>query len=372
MIRKTIILIGLIVLIAVTGFGAYAIYYYNTLDLPEIEIREARDRISLARQAESDIYSPANFTMAEMYYDSAITEWNAQNDKLFFLREHDRVRTLSIRSVSYATMAIEESNHNSVSLENSLGDKIIKLNKLIDEYNFVYARIPQPNKLQKSIFKGRLLMTEAYRAYEEGKLQRSETLVMEASALITPSMSGLKNSLGTYFNQVPQWKEWANSAIKKSKETGKVVLIADKYAHELYLYKGGKLLHTFSAEMGPNWIGDKKYKGDNATPEGTYLVKTKKSGRETKYYKALLIDYPNAEDKKRFEMANKAGTLPRGASIGNLIEIHGQGGRGVDWTNGCIALKNDDMDIVYGLVTVNTPVIITGSLKSLDELHPAR
>ena len=355
-------------MLVLAGSGIYTIYYYKTVDLPDIELWEARDRISQAKKLESDIYSPTKFIMAEQLYDSATIEWKTQNERFFFLRKHDRVKDLAKQSASYASMAIQESQSISKKLGTSLADRILYLNGLIKKYNAVYVHIPQSDELQKSIFRGRLLMTEAITAYEEGKLQRSETLVMEASTLIKPSFMSLESSFGDYLDQVPKWLEWSEAAIKKSKSSGKVLLIADKYAHELYVYKGGKLLHTFPVDLGPNWIGDKRVSGDNATPEGNYLVTIKKSGRETKYHKALLINYPNPQDKKEFEAQKRAGALPGGAKIGNLIEIHGHGGRGINWTNGCIALKNTDMDVVYRLVNVNTPVVITGSLKNIEEI----
>jgi len=56
----------------------------------------------------------------------------------------------------------------------------------------------------------------------------------------------------------------------------------------------------------------------------------------------------------------RAGQLPRGAALGGLIEIHGEGGRGKDWTKGCVALSNDDIDDLYRKVGVGTPVTIVG------------
>jgi lipoprotein-anchoring transpeptidase ErfK/SrfK len=54
------------------------------------------------------------------------------------------------------------------------------------------------------------------------------------------------------------------------------------------------------------------------------------------------------------------------ADIGNLIEIHGDGGKGIDWTDGCIALKNTDMDILYKLVPNGTTVTIVGTAQPLN------
>lgn len=370
--RKKIIVWTLAVILALgLGIVAYTIYYYETVDLPEIEIREARDRITQAKQANADKYSPRNLDLAETYYDSAIAEWKTQNNKLFFLREHERVKALAIHSASFAGKAIEASQTGSSKLKDAVSIRMHQLNALIDEYNEVYAHIPQPEKTQKDVFRGRLLMTEAFKAYGSGDLHRAEETISEASALLEPAMKRLKSSLDDYFKQLPKWKEWVKNALKRN-TGGNVLIIIDKYAHKLQVYKGGKQLYTFNAELGPNWIGNKKYRGDNATPEGNYRVKAKKSGRETKYYKALLLDYPNADDKQRFEADKKTGNLPRGAKIGSLIEIHGDGGKGIDWTNGCVALKNADMDILYGLASVNTRIVIVGSLRSLNEIRSSK
>ena len=108
--------------------------------------------------------------------------------------------------------------------------------------------------------------------------------------------------------------------------------------------------------------------GDKATPEGAYKLIRKKENGESKYHKAFLLNYPNDEDKSRFA-ANKAnGKVPGNKSIGSLIEIHGHGGKGIDWTDGCIALKNEDMDELYRTCQVGTPIVIVGSLKPLNEI----
>jgi len=81
---------------------------------------------------------------------------------------------------------------------------------------------------------------------------------------------------------------------------------------------------------------------------------------QTLYYKALLLDYPNREDLQRIAAAKDQGIIPRNAGPGALIEIHGEGGRGVDWTNGCVAVTNPQMDQLFQWVRVGTPVTIVG------------
>ncbi len=121
----------------------------------------------------------------------------------------------------------------------------------------------------------------------------------------------------------------------------------DKFARELRLYYDGKLVNTFEAEFGKNWIGDKKYQGDQSTPEGKYMVTKKKENGNTGYYKALLINYPNDEDKEQFKINKQKGLISPGRGIGGLVEVHGGGGKGADWTEGCFSLSNRDMGKLY-------------------------
>jgi murein L,D-transpeptidase YafK len=97
-------------------------------------------------------------------------------------------------------------------------------------------------------------------------------------------------------------------------------------------------------------------------------VTKKFDGGKTKYYKALLLNYPNDEDTARFNAEIANGSLPPSAKIGGLIEIHGEGGRGIDWTEGCVALTNREMDLVYRYVKVGTPVTIVGSMTELGDI----
>ena len=163
------------------------------------------------------------------------------------------------------------------------------------------------------------------------------------------------------------WQQLAKQAVQMSANNKKIILI-DKFAHTCKIYQNKKPLRIFSVELGPNWMGDKIRKGDKATPEGIYRITEKKKGSETKFHKALLISYPNNEDVQRFQAAKNNGLLSAKTEIGGLIEIHGSGGKGIDWTDGCIALENNDMDVLFRLVAVNTPVIIVGSVEPLDKL----
>jgi hypothetical protein len=76
-----------------------------------------------------------------------------------------------------------------------------------------------------------------------------------------------------------------------------------------------------------------------------------------------MLDYPNSEDWTRFKQARQEGRIPGRSAIGGLIEIHGHGGRGDDWTNGCVALTNAEMDFLASRVRTGTPVTIVGARR---------
>jgi murein L,D-transpeptidase YafK len=145
-------------------------------------------------------------------------------------------------------------------------------------------------------------------------------------------------------------------------------VIVDKFSKKCYIYLAGTKKYEFDAELGRNWVGGKHRMGDKATPEGLYRIIKKYHGKATLYHKALAIDYPNSDDMEKFKIDLAKGNIPAYSRIGGGIEIHGGGGRGVDWTEGCIALTDSEIDIVFSLLKVGTPVIIVGSLKNIDEV----
>lgn len=149
--------------------------------------------------------------------------------------------------------------------------------------------------------------------------------------------------------------ELKKKAINESKRIGSAIVV-NKEKHILELYKNGKLYKTYTCELGANMVNRKLYAGDRATPEGYYYIVSKKGKGQSKYYMALLINYPNNEDYERFKKAKEE--LGKRAQIGGLIEIHGGGGQGFDWTDGCVALTDKEMEELFKYVSIGTPVAI--------------
>jgi L,D-peptidoglycan transpeptidase YkuD (ErfK/YbiS/YcfS/YnhG family) len=152
------------------------------------------------------------------------------------------------------------------------------------------------------------------------------------------------------------WRAWAEETIANSRQNGSTAIIVDKLAHSTYLIKAGKIVKTYRSDLGYNSAVQKAFAGDGATPEGQYRVTA--INNSSKFYRAMLIDYPNEADYRRFKENKKKGIIPARARIGKLIEFHGEGGQDRDWTDGCVAVTNHDMDDLIRQAGVGTPVTI--------------
>lgn len=148
---------------------------------------------------------------------------------------------------------------------------------------------------------------------------------------------------------------WISTTSHADIKADKVVV--EKSGKTLSLYQGERLLKTFSVVFGANPIGHKQQEGDKRTPEGNYILDFKKI--DSAFYKAIHISYPNTQD---IENAKRSGV-----SAGGAIMIHGQKNyfgwasfltQFFNWTNGCIAMSNGDMEFVWSIVDEGTPIEI--------------
>lgn len=168
--------------------------------------------------------------------------------------------------------------------------------------------------------------------------------------------------------QITLWEQWVNHTIRWSTATAGTVLVVLKAPRRLLVYQRGRIIADYPVSLGFSGLADKLYEGDGATPEGQFHVIRKKAGSETKYHKALLLDFPTVTHRQRFRNAQTNGLLPSDRSIGSLIEIHGESLDNEDATSGCIALKNSAMDQVFERAKAGTPVTIVGALNTDNEV----
>ncbi|MFN7044369.1 MAG: murein L,D-transpeptidase family protein [Flavobacterium sp.] len=136
-------------------------------------------------------------------------------------------------------------------------------------------------------------------------------------------------------------------------------LVVNKSERQMLAYSNGKLVKIYKISLGGNPIGDKEFEGDKKTPEGNYIINDKNPN--SGYHKNLGVSYPNEED---IENAKRLGK-----PVGGDIKIHGLRNRtGIiskfhrwtDWTLGCIAVTDEEIDELYNAVKIGTPI----------EIHP--
>lgn len=142
-----------------------------------------------------------------------------------------------------------------------------------------------------------------------------------------------------------------------------VTLVVDKSDYNLLVFYNRRPVRRYKAVFGPRPLEDKRCEGDRCTPEGAFTIQT--INPRSQYNKFMLLSYPNDSAKARFARLQAQGLLPKTAKIGHSIGIHGiwPGGddmieMGVGWTDGCVALRNKDVDDLYALVGPGTKVII--------------
>ena len=123
-----------------------------------------------------------------------------------------------------------------------------------------------------------------------------------------------------------------------------------KSTRRMELLRDGKVLHSYRIALGDAPIGRKRQQGDERTPEGDYRITYRNA--QSRFHLSLRVSYPNQADR---EQAGKRGVDP-----GGDIMIHGSTPPGYtrDWTDGCIAVTNAQIEEIWRLVPVGTPIRI--------------
>ena len=144
---------------------------------------------------------------------------------------------------------------------------------------------------------------------------------------------------------------------------GDVSVVILKSTYELKVYDQDGWYATYPVVFGSKSLDDKMMEGDRKTPEGMYHIATKRP--HEKWDKMMVLDFPTKADVEKFNQRKAKGVIPKGVRLGGGIAIHGTWAHddmAVDlfqnWTNGCIALKNEDVDELYDLLPVGTKILI--------------
>jgi lipoprotein-anchoring transpeptidase ErfK/SrfK len=215
-----------------------------------------------------------------------------------------------------------------------------------------------------------LLIKQARSFYEQGNYERAIQVADKASQALLAQANMLTRELGRYADdkRIAQWQTMAKQTVEWSRAHQSTAIVVSKAERVLTLYKSGRKVLSYPVRLGFNGIREKQYQGDGATPEGRYHVTAKRGPGQTQFYRALVLDYPNAEDRRRFELAKKAGRIASGKKIGGQIEIHGVENELMAQTLGCIMLDNPHMANLFERIAPGTPVTIVGALTERNSV----
>lgn len=180
--------------------------------------------------------------------------------------------------------------------------------------------------------------------------------------LLYVPVSGSRNAAVTNFNN----DLYSVRIYPGNIDPDKIFLLIDKSDYRLYLYEDVTLRKIYKVTFGNPDQSDKLKEGDRRTPEGTFHIQSKRFDKL--WNRFMLLDYPNEASMERFRRLQEEGTLSASATPGGGIGIHGvewsSGIRDnyveqrINWTLGCISMKNNDVCELYDVLKVGTPVVI--------------
>ncbi|MDD2336939.1 MAG: L,D-transpeptidase family protein [Geobacteraceae bacterium] len=241
--------------------------------------------------------------------------------------------------------------------------------RVLFEMGIIYS---YPKNLQKDYQKSLECFQKLIKEYPgSGYRQNSERMIfsinnlsLKDTTLATQQtqIKTLKQELACKENEVVSLRKKIEALEKKvftyAIRSGSVDrIVIEKKARKLRLISQGDVIKTYKIALGGNPVGPKEREGDNKTPEGIYCINAR--NRDSHYHRSLSISYPNERDKKR---ASELGVSP-----GGDIMIHGikkgfswvgEAQAEVDWTKGCIAVTDEEIEEIDKLAPNGTIVEI--------------
>jgi hypothetical protein len=307
-------------------------------------------------------WAPSALHRADDALRTALLEWSRQESRLLPLRDFRPVAGYLAGAGALAREAERLGEERCAEGRAAAAQAVDEARAVASQASALVAATALPHPQRAHLQRARLLLLEAEALLRDGEIvaarERARLSGAELREALGPALEAAERY--TSREQVATWRRWIDETRSWSRSTGQPAILVLKEKNLLVLLSKGVPVRTYDAEVGSNALGVKERQGDRATPEGRYRVVKKKDRGQSRYYRALLLDYPNDADRQRFAAAQRRGEIPRGERIGGLIEIHGEGGRGQNWTEGCVALSNSDLDDLYPRVSAGTRVTIVG------------
>src|SRR5262249_18454261 len=296
-------------------------------------LESAKQAFRHAQAENADAWAPDELRSARAMLHVAMVEHRVQELRFYPFRDFSQAEALLHESEKLSTRAVQVAIRTRQAARDSAREAITRAAESVGR------GVQFSNAMQLTSYDRRTL-TRSRMSLEEAEILHRRGLYDIAATCARSALEGADHvtdraaqaaSRYTDAALVQSWRRWIQDTVGWSARTGACAIVVLKDKHQLSLYSDGQLVKVYHAELGVNSIANKWHAGDSATPEGRYHIAAKKPPGQSGYYMALLLDYPSLEDRRRFDEARRAGRLPRNASLGNLIEIHGEGGRGKDW-----------------------------------------
>jgi murein L,D-transpeptidase YafK len=359
----------------ITLLGAVSLLFFACQTPPAPP--EAVEAASLERtmwSAGASLYAPREYELYRRDLKSAQDLLAAEAAKFAWFRNYGTVRQDLQTLLASGRGLLERIRSLRSAEETALASEIEECARQAALLRGLTGYFNENGSVRKNIAQAEIRLSEAEMLVRKTEFEKARRLLEDGRASIEAARDAAAKTLSRYLDkdQLGRWKRWADETVDESRSRGTTVFIVSKLERKLHVYKKGVRTASCDIGLGRFGLSDKMYSGDEATPEGRYkIVRKYPTGA---FYKALLIDYPNEEDKRSFARGKRAGTIPGQAVIGGAIEIHGGGKDNL--TRGCVGLENPDMDAVYAAAEVGTAVTIVGTLSEensiLDEVRKLR
>lgn len=331
-------------------------------DSPAIppEVKQAEEQEHTLWREGAVIYAPQNYNSYKATLQRTRDNFIKESTKFAWFKNYDKVTSDYRVVLNYGNGILKKIENTKNEKSNLIKNRLILFESKLKSLNRLTLLINEGRFARKNLSKAELAFKEATSSYEKGDYFSAEKqltvipdYIKDTEKTITPVISRFTDKA-----KIEKWRNWVEQTVSDSKKKGITAIIVSKVDRSLILYKAGLAVKTYEVGLGRNGFHDKLHSGDFATPEGKYRIIKKVPN--SRYYKALLINYPNDDDKKQFNLAVKKGLVPSKTGIGGLIEIHGGGKDGM--TYGCISLDDEYMKELFNLTEAGTPVTIVGAL----------
>lgn len=328
---------------------------------PTDQLLIAEKYVNLARQTATEAEAPEAFESAARSLAEARSSMLRQYGLPAFLRNYGPTRERILEAQKLTAQAIEEGRQTVQDRGERLEQEIRAVRQEVAEVRALLLNLPpRYHRALRFVVSAESRISSAQRAHGPYETRDALASVQAARGEVTFALQNVRGLLLGFLDRKSEWNEDLNHTLAWTRNNGGTALVIDKLNHRAHIVRGGRSVRSYPAEFGPAWLDKKVVEGDRATPEGRYKIVRKKGPSQTRYHKALLLNYPNEEDAAAFNRMKRAGIVSRRARMGGLIEVHGDGGKGEDWTFGCVSLSNRHMDEVWNALSVGSPVTIVG------------